>query len=124
MFGVIPGVLPSIEPVKFLALIIVLIAGSFFNFIGARSLELRCARLVVKLRILLALCVLCASVANSFGMDRFAALSQIESSDNDFAIGPCHEVSRYQILPSVAAVYDRRSPMSKYRTRAFALSIA
>jgi hypothetical protein len=34
-------------------------------------------------------------------MDRFEALSMLESGDNDFAVGPRGEVSRYQIMPSV-----------------------
>ena len=34
------------------------------------------------------------------GMDRLDALSQIESQNNDRAIGPQQEVSRYQILPA------------------------
>jgi hypothetical protein len=43
----------------------------------------------------LALPAFCAS-----GMDRFDALSQIESQNNDHAIGRQREVSRYQILPA------------------------
>jgi hypothetical protein len=38
---------------------------------------------------------------SSAGMDRWAALSQIESGDNDRAIGKKGEISRYQILPQV-----------------------
>ena len=34
-------------------------------------------------------------------MDRWEALSQLESGDNDNASGRAHEVSRYQMLPSV-----------------------
>ena len=34
-------------------------------------------------------------------MDRWAALSQIESGDNDQALGAAGEVSRYQIKPHV-----------------------
>jgi hypothetical protein len=34
-------------------------------------------------------------------MDRWGALSQIESGDNDHAVGRQGEVSRYQILPEV-----------------------
>jgi hypothetical protein len=34
-------------------------------------------------------------------MDRWAALSQIESGDNDQAVGRQGEVSRFQILPEV-----------------------
>jgi len=36
----------------------------------------------------------------SLGMDRMDALSQIESHNNDRAIGRQQEVSRYQILPA------------------------
>jgi hypothetical protein len=38
-------------------------------------------------------------------MDRWAALSQIESGDNDKAVGKKGEISRYQILPDVWAVF-------------------
>lgn len=34
-------------------------------------------------------------------MDRWEALSKLESGDNDNASGRAHEVSRYQMLPSV-----------------------
>jgi hypothetical protein len=34
-------------------------------------------------------------------MDRWQALSMIESSDDDRAIGPCGEVSRFQIRPEL-----------------------
>jgi hypothetical protein len=40
-------------------------------------------------------CITCQS------MDRWPALSQIESGDNDAAIGRAGEVSRYQILPAL-----------------------
>ena len=36
----------------------------------------------------------------SFGMDRLAALSMIETGDNDRMIGRAGEISRYQILKS------------------------
>ncbi|MGD0744250.1 MAG: hypothetical protein ABSA45_03755 [Verrucomicrobiota bacterium] len=45
-------------------------------------------------------------------MDRFEALSQIESHDNDRAVGPQREVSRYQILPEFWAgswAWDERT---------------
>lgn len=48
------------------------------------------------------LSILLALVLPAFpvpAMDRFDALSQIESHDNDHAVGPQREVSRYQILP-------------------------
>ena len=41
----------------------------------------------------------------SAAMDRWAALSQIESGDNDKAIGKRGEISRYQILPDVWAAF-------------------
>ena len=34
-------------------------------------------------------------------MDRWSALSQIESGDDDHAVGPVGEVSRYQIKPDL-----------------------
>jgi len=37
----------------------------------------------------------------SAAMDRWAALSQIESGDDDKAVGRLGEISRYQILPDV-----------------------
>src|ERR1051326_9190806 len=40
-------------------------------------------------------CMKCAA------MDRWSALSQIESGDNDKAVGRLGEISRYQILPDV-----------------------
>ena len=36
---------------------------------------------------------------STLGMDRWSALSMIESGDNDRAVGSCGEVSRFQILP-------------------------
>ena len=47
---------------------------------------------------------LCAQVR---AMDRWTALSQIESGDNDHAVGTVGEVSRYQIRP---AVWQRYAP--------------
>lgn len=38
-------------------------------------------------------------------MDRFAALSMLESGDNDLARGRAGEVSRYQIMPAVWREY-------------------
>lgn len=54
----------------------------------------------MKLRFALLLSVvgLCFT-ASAF--DRWAALSQIESGDNDKAVGRMGEISRYQILPDV-----------------------
>jgi hypothetical protein len=41
---------------------------------------------------------LCAEL---HAMDRWSALSQIESGDDDHAVGPVGEVSRYQIRPDL-----------------------
>ena len=42
-------------------------------------------------------------------MDRWSALSQIESGDNDRAIGRAGEISRYQIKPKI---WRRYAPLS------------
>jgi hypothetical protein len=42
---------------------------------------------------------------SSAGVERWAALSQIESGDNDKAVGKKGEISRYQILPDVWAAF-------------------
>jgi hypothetical protein len=42
-----------------------------------------------------------ASAAPAFAMDRWEALSMIESGNNDRAIGAVGEVSRYQIRPEL-----------------------
>ena len=41
------------------------------------------------------------SVINTPAMDRWEALSMIESGDDDHAIGPVGEVSRFQIKPEL-----------------------
>lgn len=51
----------------------------------------------VSLLVVASLCMCFTSRA----MDRWGALSQIESGDNDKAIGRLGEISRYQILPNV-----------------------
>lgn len=38
-------------------------------------------------------------------MDRFAALSMLESGDKDNAVGPAGEVTRYQIKPDIFRLY-------------------
>jgi hypothetical protein len=38
-------------------------------------------------------------VLNASAMDRWVALSMIESGDNDYAVGTAGEISRYQIKP-------------------------
>lgn len=63
------------------------------GFYGSRR-RLACAAVV-------ALCAFCFLVSlSALAMDRFAALSMIESGNDDNAIGPSGEVSRYQILPA------------------------
>jgi hypothetical protein len=39
------------------------------------------------------------SASSAFSMDRWAALSMLESGNNDYAVGSHGEVSRYQIRP-------------------------
>jgi hypothetical protein len=46
------------------------------------------------------LLVLVLTAVGAAAMDRFDALSQIESRNNDLAIGRHQEISRYQILPA------------------------
>ena len=43
------------------------------------------------------------SAFSALATDRFDALAQIESQDDDSAVGPQGEVSRYQVLPEVWA---------------------
>jgi hypothetical protein len=54
----------------------------------------------MRLRLIIATVALGFEVSlNVQAMDRWAALSQIETSDNDSAIGAAGEISRYQIKP-------------------------
>ena len=55
-------------------------------------------------------------------MDRWSALSQIESGDNDKAIGRMGEVSRYQILPDVWSAFADES--ADWENARDALSVA
>ncbi len=43
----------------------------------------------------------CLIAGSAFGMDRWSALSMLETGDNDFAVGHQGEVSRYQIRPNL-----------------------
>jgi hypothetical protein len=55
-------------------------------------------------------------------MDRWAALSQIETRDNDHAIGAAGEISRYQMKPKL---WQRYAPSSAdWKNPAAALSAA
>lgn len=43
----------------------------------------------------------CAFVSSAQAMDRWSALSMIESGDNDHAVGSLGEISRFQIRPAL-----------------------
>ena len=47
------------------------------------------------------LIVACALVPSAHAMDRWSALSMIESGNNDSAVGSVGEISRYQIRPTL-----------------------
>jgi hypothetical protein len=51
--------------------------------------------------VLISATVILSSSSTLSAMDRWDALAMIESGDNDHAIGPRGEVSRYQILPAL-----------------------
>ena len=55
-------------------------------------------------------------------MDRWAALSQIESGDNDCAVGSAGEISRYQVRPEVWREHAR--PSADWQRREDALAVA
>src|SRR5258708_23361 len=54
------------------------------------------------------------------GMDRWSALSQLETRDNDNAVGSAGEISRYQIKPKLWQRYARLSADWKNPTEALA----
>src|SRR5580698_7101334 len=56
-------------------------------------------KVVMLLKLIRCACVVTffALALRAGAMDRFTALSQIESGDNDFAVGQAGEISRYQI---------------------------
>lgn len=56
-------------------------------------------------------------------MDRFTALSQIESGDNDFAVGRAGEISRYQIRRELWQTVTR-VPLSEATNSAVAINVA
>jgi hypothetical protein len=60
---------------------------------------------------------------NSTDAIRFAALSMIESGDNDITIGPDGEISRYQILPEIWRKYTKL-PLSEAANPVAALNVA
>ena len=53
----------------------------------------------MRIKALIVLVVACAMVCSARAMDRWAALSMLESGDDDSAIGSLGEVSRFQIRP-------------------------
>jgi hypothetical protein len=53
----------------------------------------------IRVGILVLACFWLAMSASA--MDRWAALSMLESGDNDKAVGPGGEISRFQILPAL-----------------------
>ena len=59
-------------------------------------------RMKLRFALLLSVVGLCFT---SSALDRWAALSQLESGDNDRAVGRMGEISRYQILPDVWAAF-------------------
>ena len=60
---------------------------------------------------------------NAWGMDRFAALSMIESGDDDFAQGKHAEVSRFQIRSEVW-LQTTNLPIEQATNLAVALAVA
>src|SRR5215469_2738199 len=53
----------------------------------------------MRMKALIALVVVCAAISSAHAMDRWAALSMIESGNDDSAVGSLGEVSRFQIRP-------------------------
>ena len=62
----------------------------------------------IRLAILLLACF--GLVMTALGMDRWAALSMIESGDDDNAIGPGGEISRFQIRRKLWPGGDSQNP--------------
>ena len=55
--------------------------------------------MTMRLKALIVLVAACAFVSSAHAMDRWSALSMLESGNDDQAIGTHGEVSRYQIRP-------------------------
>jgi hypothetical protein len=53
----------------------------------------------MRLKTLIVLAAACALVSSAHAMDRWSALSMLESGNDDQAVGSLGEVSRYQIRP-------------------------
>src|SRR5580698_8837943 len=58
-------------------------------------------RMTMRLMSLVILMCVCAWIPSAHAMNRWDALSMLESGDNDRAIGLLGEVSRYQIRPNL-----------------------
>jgi hypothetical protein len=57
--------------------------------------------------------ILAGAALHAAAMDRYAALSMLESNDNDSKIGASGEVSRYQIRPDVWRAYSHGQTLSR-----------
>jgi hypothetical protein len=66
--------------------------------------------------------VLLVSIVQSQAMDRWSALSQVESGDNDSAVGAAGEVSRYQVKPELWRHYA--APRLSWQAATDALAVA
>jgi len=64
-----------------------------------------------------------ALASQAGAMDRFTALSQVESGDNDFAVGRAGEISRYQIRRELWAKLTHL-PLSQATNSSVAFSVA
>ena len=57
--------------------------------------------MTMRLNLIVIVAATCALVSSARGMDRWDALSMIESGNDDQAIGSRGEISRYQIRPTL-----------------------
>lgn len=57
--------------------------------------------MTMRLNLIVIVAATCALVSSARGMDRWNALSMIESGNDDQAIGTRGEISRYQIRPTL-----------------------
>jgi hypothetical protein len=76
----------------------------------------------MKSKIIALVFVLAGICSAGAAMDRWAALSQIESGDDDKAVGRKGEISRYQILPDVWASFAPEK--ADWESRKDALAVA
>jgi hypothetical protein len=76
----------------------------------------------MRLNVSILVSILACVCSTGAAMDRWSALSQIESGDNDKAVGRMGEISRYQILPDVWTTYA--SENAKWENAKEALAVA